>query len=57
MKHEGPNDWTTTSTNPGSDDARTVEDHDGNEGEVTWNGNVGDVRDDDGDSIGTVEND
>lgn len=51
----GPNDWSITSTNAGSDDARTVEDRDGNQGEVTWNGSVGDVRDDDGNSIGTVE--
>ncbi len=50
----GPHDWTTTSTNPGHDDARTVEDRNGNSGEVSWSGGVGDVRDDDGNSIGTV---
>ena len=47
-------DWTVTSTNPGSDDARTVEDRDGNQGEVV---NGRDIRDSEGNSIGTWSSD
>ena len=50
----GPNDWSVTSTNPGSDDARTVEGPNGEQGEVV-NGN--DIRDSDNNSIGTWSSD
>lgn len=49
--------WTTTSTNPGHDEARTVEGRSGEQGEVTWRGSVGTVVDDTGKDIGTIYGD